>query len=176
VDRDGTLNVDLHYIDDPRRLDLYRGVGRGIQLLHQHGFRVVVVTNQSGVARKLYTEATVHALHERLKELLAREGTYLDAIYYCPHAPEDKCACRKPGVELFRRAEKDLHLHLPSSAIIGDRFLDVEAGRQLGLLTALVPEPGHEATYAAERAARPAPPDLEAPDFLSACHRLLARG
>lgn len=176
VDRDGTLNVDLRYLSDPSKLELYRGVGQGVRLLNQHHFLVICVTNQSGIGRGLYTESSVIALHARLQELLAREGAHLDGVYFCPHAPEAGCACRKPGVALFQQAAEDFGIHLPSSAIIGDRQLDVQAGRTLGLLTAYVPEPGRETAYAEDWKATPVVPDIRAESFMAACHRVLARG
>lgn len=176
VDRDGTLNPDLHYLADPARLELYRGVPEAIGLLRRHGFRVICVTNQSGVERGFYTADDVDRIHARLQELLARGGSTIDAFYYCPHAPERGCACRKPGTELFERAERDLGLQFPGSAVIGDRDLDIEAGERLGLLTVLVPQVGHERETAREMAASGAHSDLTAPNFRSAVQRILNCG
>jgi histidinol-phosphate phosphatase family protein len=173
LDRDGTLNVDLKYISDPGQLELFKGVAQGLRLLADHGFLLVVVTNQSGISRGLYTHETVANLHKRLQELLAKEGVRIDRFYYCPHAPADACLCRKPGIELFNKAAKDLSIHIPSSAIIGDKPLDVEAGRKLGLLTALVRTQDFQ--LAPEDAAKDSA-DIEAPSFLGACERILARG
>ena len=176
VDRDGTLNVDLRYMRDPARLELYRGVPRALRLLHQHGFQVVVVTNQSGIVRGLYTDEDVAAIHARLQERLAQHGTGVDAFYYCPHAPEDGCVCRKPNPGLFQRAASDLGLDLGSSAIIGDRLLDVQAGQRLGLLTAYVPEPGERMRYPEEVPLARASADICAPTFFEAALRVMARG
>ncbi len=176
VDRDGTLNPDLHYLKEAERLELFRGVGRALRLAHEHGELVVCVTNQSGIERGLYTEQDVHRIHARLNELLAPAGARVDAFYYCPHAPERGCACRKPGTALFERARDELGLDLAASSIVGDRSIDVEAGRKLGLLTALVLSPGHETDVAQELLRRNVVADLIAYSFEGAVARVLARG
>ncbi len=176
VDRDGTLNPDLHYLSDPARVEVFRGVAEGIRLLRSHGYLVVCVTNQSGIERGFYNDADVRGIHERLNGILGREGAQVDRFYYCPHAPESGCPCRKPGVELFERARYELGIEFAPSAIVGDRSLDVEAGEKLGLLTVLVPAPGHAAETADEIRTRGARPDLVAPSFRSAALRILHRG
>jgi D-glycero-D-manno-heptose 1,7-bisphosphate phosphatase len=176
VDRDGTLVVDRHYMKDPGQIELLRGVAQGVSLLRAHHFPVIVVSNQSGIERGLYTQEDVEAIHRRIQELLAREGTQLDAFYYCPHAPETKCPCRKPGTALFERAAEERHLDLRSSAMLGDRGLDVEAGKELGMLTAYVPEPGAREHFPVEVLEAQGRADIFASSFLSACHRILARG
>ena len=176
VDRDGTLNPDLHYLKDSDRLELFRGVGSALRLVRERGDLVVCVTNQSGIDRGLYTPEDVQRIHQRLNELLGRAGARVDAFYFCPHAPERGCACRKPGTELFERARADLGLDLGASAFIGDRLVDIEAGRRLGVLTALVRTPGHEAEVDAELARAHAVADVAADSFAGAVHRLLSRG
>jgi D-glycero-D-manno-heptose 1,7-bisphosphate phosphatase len=176
VDRDGTLNPDLRYMSDPDRLELYPGVGEAIRLAHLHGFEVVCVTNQSGIERGYYSAEDVDRMHDRLNALLHRSGTQVDGFYYCPHTPEHGCACRKPGVELFERASRDFSIDLLSSAIIGDRALDILAGHRLGLLSVFVPSPGHETESRREIKAHSASPDMEGSTFLIAMCRLLARG
>ena len=176
VDRDGTLNPDLHYLRDADRLELFRGVGDALSLAHDHGFLTVCVTNQSGVERGLYSAEDVDRIHARLNERLRPHRARIDAFYYCPHAPDRGCACRKPGTLLFERARDDLGIDLGSSAIVGDRGLDIEAGRRIGLLTALVPRPGREAATAAEMSERGVAPDLVAGTFENAVLRILSRG
>jgi D-glycero-D-manno-heptose 1,7-bisphosphate phosphatase len=176
VDRDGTLNPDLHYLSDAARVEVFRGVGEGLRLLRAHGFLVVCVTNQSGIERGFYTEADVDAIHARINALLAPMGAGVDRFYYCPHAPGTNCRCRKPGVELFERANHDLGIDFASSAIIGDRGLDVEAGETLGLLTVLVPAPGHETAGLEEAATGKVRPDVVASSFRAAALHILQRG
>ena len=176
VDRDGTLNPDLHYLKDADRLELFRGVGNALSLAHDHGFLVVCVTNQSGVERGFYTAEDVDRIHLRLNELLRPYRAHVDAFYYCPHAPETRCECRKPGTLLFRQARDDWHIDFGTSAIVGDRELDVEAGRELGLLTAVVTPPGHDDDTLHELIRSRGGADVNARSFSSAVLRVLARG
>ncbi|MGA7649194.1 MAG: D-glycero-alpha-D-manno-heptose-1,7-bisphosphate 7-phosphatase [Thermoplasmata archaeon] len=176
VDRDGTLNPDLHYMREAERLELFRGVGNALSLAHDHGFLVICVTNQSGVERGFYSRAEVERIHERLNELLRPHRARVDAFYYCPHAPETHCECRKPGTLLFRQARDEWNIDMATSAIVGDRDLDVEAGRDLGLLTAVVATPGHEGepTYRLLRDSGAV--DMITGSFSNAVLRILARG
>ncbi len=176
TDRDGTLNPDLHYLKEAERLDLFRGVGDALSLARQHGYLVICVTNQSGVDRGLYTREDVERVHRRLNELLRRKRAEIDGFYYCPHAPERHCACRKPGTLLFEEAQRDWNIDFSSSAIVGDRRLDIEAGRKLGLLTALVPNRTRTEESFAEFAKGDLSPDLLAGTFENAVLRILARG
>ena len=176
VDRDGTVNPDLRYLKDAERLEVFRGVAEAVRLLHQHGYLVVCVTNQSGIERGFYTVQDVERIHRRVNEILRTEAAAIDAFYYCPHASETGCRCRKPGTELFERAERDLGIVRSGSAIIGDRGLDIEAGNRLGLLTALVPSPGHQAEVDQELHVRGVRPDILAPTMRAAAARILAIG
>ncbi|MGD0257361.1 MAG: HAD family hydrolase [Thermoplasmata archaeon] len=176
VDRDGTLNPDLHYLREADRVELYRGVGSALSLAHRHGYLVVCVTNQSGIDRGFYTREDVEQIHARVNHLLDAEGTRVDAFYYCPHAPEARCRCRKPETGLFEDAARDHRIDFGSSAMVGDRPLDIESGRRLGLLTALVVPPGHEESLRQETRALGIQPDLVASNLLGAVLRVLARG
>ena len=176
VDRDGTLNPDLHYLKEADRLELNRGVGDALSLVHDHGYLIVCVTNQSGIERGLYTREDVERIHARLNERLAPYRARIDAFYYCPHAPESKCACRKPGTGLFEQARSDWNIDFGSSTVVGDRALDVVAGRALGMLTALVVPRGHERDVDEELAASRVFPDIRSDAFPTAVYRVLARG
>ncbi len=176
VDRDGTVNPDLRYLSDAHRLEVYRGVAEATRLLHSHGYLVICVTNQSGIERGFYTLEDVERIHARVNEILAKEGGGIDAFYYCPHAPETGCRCRKPGTELFERATAAFSLDLGASAIIGDRSLDIEAGQRLGLLTVLVPSAGHDAEVAREMRDRGLRSDRMALSFRQAAAHVMARG
>ncbi|MGD0249908.1 MAG: HAD family hydrolase [Thermoplasmata archaeon] len=176
VDRDGTLNPDLHYLKDAGRLELCRGVGDALSLAHDHGYLIVCVTNQSGIERGFYTAEDVHRIHARLNALLRPHRAHVDAFYFCPHAPEHGCDCRKPRIGLFEQAGREWNIEFASSAVVGDRALDVEAGRTLGLLTALVPPRGHLEEVVAEMAGRGVTSDVVADSFSAAVGRILARG
>jgi histidinol-phosphate phosphatase family protein len=173
VDRDGTLNPDFHCLSDPDRYEFLPGVIQGLRLLREHGYRVICVTNQSGIGRGFFTEATLRAIHERINLRLRQGGAGIDAFYYCPHRPEDGCACRKPGTELFVRAERDHRLDLQNSAIIGDRALEMEVGTTLGLRSVFVPERGLERMMEEELRERGSRPDFRAGTFLGAALLLL---
>jgi D-glycero-D-manno-heptose 1,7-bisphosphate phosphatase len=176
VDRDGTLNPDLRYLREADRIELFRGVGDALALAHDHGFLVICVTNQSGVERGFYTRQDVDRIHERLNELLRPHRAGVDAFYYCPHVPETHCKCRKPGTLLFRQARDEWNVDFATSAIVGDRSLDVEAGRKLGLLTAYVSQPGHDEDPALASVRGGGDVDVEAGSFASAVFRILACG
>jgi D-glycero-D-manno-heptose 1,7-bisphosphate phosphatase len=176
VDRDGTLNPDVHYLADSERVEIIAGVSEGIRWFQQHGFLVICVTNQSGIERGLYSAEDVEAIHRRLNARLAAEGARIDAYYYCPHAPETGCSCRKPGTLLFERARTVWNLDFPTSAIVGDRAPDMEVGGKLGLLSAFVPERGSPPGEEKELARLGLTPEVAAESFLGAASRILARG
>ena len=145
LDRDGTLNSGGPYLDKAERLRLFDGVGSAIARLNAQRLKVVVVTNQSGVARDYFTESTLNTIHQKLEELLFRDGAHLDGIYYCPHHPKigvfpyrKICNCRKPGTGLFEQAALDLGIGLSDSYVVGDRILDLEAGKRVGAKLVLV--------------------------------------
>ncbi|WP_069804106.1 D-glycero-alpha-D-manno-heptose-1,7-bisphosphate 7-phosphatase [Thermogemmatispora onikobensis] len=145
LDRDGTLVQPVHYPRRPEDLHLYEAIAPGLRLLQALGYVLVVVTNQSGLARGYFTEAALEEMHAYLRRELAREGVYLAAIYYCPHHPEGRipalaiqCNCRKPQPGLLLRAAAELRLDLTRSWFVGDILDDVEAGNRAGCRTVLV--------------------------------------
>lgn len=145
LDRDGTLVHARHYPSRPDQLMIYDGIGEGLRALQAAGFRLVVVTNQAGIARGYFTEEDLDAMHQHLRGEMARMGVWLDAIYYCPHhidgaipALAVHCECRKPRPGMLRRAATDLRLDLERSWLVGDILDDIEAGRRAGCRTVLV--------------------------------------
>lgn len=176
TDRDGTLNPDLHYLSDPERIEILPGVIQGIARLREHGYLVLCVTNQSGIGRGFFTPARLEEIHWRIAARLEAAGAPLDGFYYCPHRPEDRCACRKPGVALFLQAAQQHGLDLASCAIIGDRVLDMEVGRTLGMVSAFVPERGLESNAREELRLRGSFPELTAGSFLGAALQILSLG
>jgi len=138
LDRDGTIMRDVHYCCDVRNVEILPGVAPGIKLLNDSGFRVVVATNQSGIGRGLLDEEVLRRIHQRMLLRLLREGAMVDAIYHCPHGPDDGCECRKPRAGLLRRAAQELGLDLERSFMVGDSLRDIEAGREAGCRTAIV--------------------------------------
>jgi D-glycero-D-manno-heptose 1,7-bisphosphate phosphatase len=134
LDRDGTLIQERDYLADPEGVSLLPGVPEALGLLAGAGFVLVVVTNQSGIARGLYTLDDYHAVAHRLDEELRRTGVELDATYFCPHHPEitGPCECRKPKTGMHVRAARELGLDLPGSYFVGDRQKDVAPAATLG--------------------------------------------
>lgn len=138
LDRDGTVNRDTSYIKTPDELSLLPGVVEAMARLKRAGATLVLVTNQSGVARGLFTVETLKTVHAKLLALLEAGGGALDAIYFCPHHPDDGCLCRKPGTAMAERAAADLGLDLSASYVVGDQTRDIEMGRRIGSRTVLV--------------------------------------
>jgi histidinol-phosphate phosphatase family protein len=140
LDRDGTLIKEVDYLNDPDQVELIPGAGEALKALGAAGFSLVLVTNQSGVARGLFNLETLDRIHERLTELLHEAGTSLDGIYTCNHHPDfgAPCSCRKPEPGLLLQAAQDLQLDLKRSWMIGDAARDLEAGRRAGTESLLV--------------------------------------
>jgi D-glycero-D-manno-heptose 1,7-bisphosphate phosphatase len=147
LDRDGTINQsppEGEYVASPSEVCLLPGAGEAIRLLNEHGAKVVVITNQRGIALGRMTEVDLAAVNERLEADLARQGAHLDGIVHCPHEVGE-CECRKPGTGMFERAAREIEgVSIAGGAMVGDTAKDVEAGRRLGLTTARIgsPDPG----------------------------------
>ena len=138
LDRDKTLNEDPGYLSDPTAMRLLPGVLEGLSSLQARGLRLVLISNQAGVGRGYFSEATMWAVHARLEQLLAADGVHLDAAYYCQHAPWDGCACRKPQPGMLLQAARELNIDLAASFMVGDKLADVEAGRHAKCATILI--------------------------------------
>ena len=145
IDRDGTLIEEVGYLDRVERVELYPWTIDAVRALNRAGFRVVLATNQSGVARGFFTEAVVDDVHQHIARLLESGGARIDAYYYCPHHPDGKveqyavrCDCRKPARGLVDRAARELGIDPAQSFVIGDRWLDVELARTVGARGVLV--------------------------------------
>ncbi|MBU0681786.1 MAG: D-glycero-beta-D-manno-heptose 1,7-bisphosphate 7-phosphatase [Proteobacteria bacterium] len=134
LDRDGTINEQMGYINHIDRFQMLPGAASAIRTLNDGKVPVVVVTNQSGLARGYFPLALLDAVHEKMKDALAREGAHVDGIYICPHHPEAKdkqyrleCTCRKPKTGLFEQAARELGIDLRKSYVVGDRWSDLKA-------------------------------------------------
>jgi D-glycero-D-manno-heptose 1,7-bisphosphate phosphatase len=145
LDRDGTMIEEVGYLDRPERLQLYPWSSIAIRALNRAGIRVVMVTNQSGIARGFFDEAMVERIHARMKQLLAAGGATIDAYYYCPHHPDGSmakyaraCDCRKPAPGLVERARRELGVDPRRSFTVGDRWIDVALARTVGARGILV--------------------------------------
>ena len=138
LDRDGTIIEEREYLSDSAGVKLIPGAGAALRELKKMGFSLVVITNQSGIARGFFSAAVLQEIHARLEQLLAEAGVRLDGIYICPHRPEDDCRCRKPKLGLMQQAASDLGFTPEHSIVIGDKASDVEMGRNAGAITFLV--------------------------------------
>jgi len=145
LDRDGVINVEVEYLSDPDRVALIPGVAAAIAEVNRAGVPVVVVTNQSGIARGTYGAPELAAVTARLGQLLGAAGARVDATYHCPHHPAGSirelailCDCRKPGPKLVLDAARDLDLDVPRSVLVGDKASDLGAARAAGCAAVLV--------------------------------------
>lgn len=139
LDRDGTLIRDVGYLRRPEQIEILPGVPEALLLLHEHGFKIVVVTNQSGIARGFFSEDELKEIHQALGKKLAAHNVVLDGIYYCPHHPTEgvepyrtSCGCRKPKDGLTRQAVRELKLDLGRSYVVGDKPSDIELAVRIG--------------------------------------------
>jgi D-glycero-D-manno-heptose 1,7-bisphosphate phosphatase len=127
LDRDGTIIVDKIYLKDPDGVEFAPGAVEGLRLLRDAGFALVLITNQSGIARGYFGETTLRRVHDRLEAMLAAEGLGLEAIYFCPHGPDQGCACRKPAPGMALAAMRDLGFSPDQAVFIGDSDADMGA-------------------------------------------------
>ncbi len=169
LDRDGTVNVEVGYLSDLNQLKLIPGAGEAIRRLNAAGLKVVLVTNQSGVARGYFTESFVRETHTLLEQMLQKEGARFDGVYYCPHHPRagnshytTACDCRKPGTGLIDRAARDLAIDVKMSFVVGDKWSDVELGQRAGARSILV-----RSGFAPDDPGNARPGHLRDPDFIA---------
>lgn len=132
LDRDDTILNDPGYLSDPEKVCFLPGAIKGLLAFHRAGWPLVIVSNQSGLGRGLITPSQLEAVHRRLKEELKAHDILLSGIYFCPHAPEQNCSCRKPKPELAMRAAADLGLSLKKAIVVGDKESDLELGKRIG--------------------------------------------
>jgi D-glycero-D-manno-heptose 1,7-bisphosphate phosphatase len=138
LDRDGTINKEVGYLDDPADLHLIPGAAKAIRLLNEAGIPTIVVSNQAGVGRGYFSATTVTAIHEQLAKQLAVQGAHLNDIYYCPHHPNEGCDCRKPKSGMLLQAAQEHSIDVRQAFVVGDKASDLDAGRRVGCRTVLV--------------------------------------
>lgn len=177
LDKDGTLVDNVPYNIDPAQVRLCKGVVEGLQLLQRQGYRLFVVTNQSGVARGLFPESALAPLFTHIRQLLARESVSIDGFYYCPHHVDGvvgeyahACNCRKPQPGMLHHAAMEHKLDLAASWMIGDILHDVECGRRAGCRTVLI-DNGNETEWHSSALRKP---HCIAPDMLAAAAMICA--
>lgn len=167
LDRDGTLIEEVSYLSRVEDLIVFPFAAGALASLKERGFLIVVVTNQSGIGRGIYDEATMHAIHDAIQ---AEVNNAIDAFYFCPHLPCDGCSCRKPLTGMLETAAADLNIDIERSWMIGDKRVDIEVGRRSGARTALVLT-GYGRQH---RASLEFEPDLTADDLGAAAAEIAA--
>ncbi len=182
LDRDGTINEQMGYINHVSRFHLLAGVGAAIRRLNEHNIPVVVVTNQSGLARGYFPASLLDQVHQLMQAQLAAEGARIDGLYVCPHHPEAKeeryrvrCDCRKPGTGLLEQAAREMDLDLARSFMVGDRWSDLECGARVGATPILVLTGYGRGDHAYIGPAKQLQPALVAEDLAAAVDWILAR-
>ncbi len=182
LDRDGTINEDTGYVSGPDELMIYPWTAEAIRLINDAGAKAIIITNQSGVARGFYSEETLAEIHARLKDELAREGAFLDGIYYCPHHPRvgdrryrTRCECRKPATALLDQAAADHKIDVDRSWVIGDKASDIRMAAEAGARAALVLT-GYGSETIARRDLWPCAPEIVSENLLLAVRLILTRG
>jgi D-glycero-D-manno-heptose 1,7-bisphosphate phosphatase len=138
LDRDGTIIVDRGYLNDPNQLEFLPGAVEGLRLLHEQGFRLIVITNQSVIGRGHLSTEGLHKIHEHLDRMIAAVGARIEAYYFCPHMPNAGCACRKPSPGLLTRAARELGFEVSSAIVVGDKTSDIELGQKAGIPAILI--------------------------------------
>ena len=169
LDRDGVLNQDNPegYVRKPEEFILLPGVLDALRLIQSLGYKLIIVTNQSGVGRNYYTLQDMHNVHDKMHFLMKEASITLDGLYFCPHAPEERCLCRKPETAMLEQAKEDHQLDLTHSVLIGDKTSDIEAGRRVGCKTILV-----KTGYGGQDGRCPVEPDIVVKNLWEAAQQL----
>jgi D-glycero-D-manno-heptose 1,7-bisphosphate phosphatase len=180
MDRDGTLNEEVGYITDPAQFRLFDFAADAVRRVNEAGWRAIVLTNQSGIARGYFTEEFLRGIHRSMEETLRLQDARLDAIYYCAHHPEfgaapfrRDCACRKPKPGLIEQAVKDFALDPTECFVIGDRYRDVEMGHSARARSVMVMTGHGRDEYEAESGRWPRQPEFVAENLLDAVKWIL---
>ncbi len=176
LDRDGTIGEELGYVNHIDRFQIFPFAAEAIRQLNQADIPVIVVTNQSGIARNIFPESLVHEVHKKMVGELAKGGAWIDAIYFCPHKTEDSCECRKPNPGLILRAAREHGLDLPVSWVVGDRYADLEMGHAAGARGILVMSGYGRGEYELHRSTWPRQPDAVAENLSDAVRHILQTG
>lgn len=181
LDRDGTINHEVNYLKDVTQFELIDGAARGIKLLNQAGLKVIVITNQAGVARGFLTECQLHTIHQVMFEKLQHHQATIDAVYYCPHHPTEgiepyrrECDCRKPSPGMLTQAAKEIDVDLSRSFVVGDKLSDIAAGYQAGCTTVLV-RTGYGNEISQNLSTESLQPDFVAANLLEASEWIVTR-
>ena len=138
LDRDGTIIEEKDFIKSPDQIEFIPGSIDAIKMLRSLGYKIVVISNQSGIGRGILTEKMVSDVNQSFLRRLEDHGAPIDGLYFCPHHPEDNCDCRKPKTGMIERAVRELELDLKDAVVIGDKLADIQLGKNIGATTVLV--------------------------------------
>lgn len=173
VDRDGTLIEEVGYLNHISRFRMFPFVAAALRCLNQAGYPVIVVSNQSGVARGHFPGALLEEVNQKMTQQLSEMGARIDAVYYCPHASLENCSCRKPKIGMLERAVREHGIDLQRSFVVGDRYVDIELARNARARGVLVRTGYGEGELAWYSAKWPAPPDFVAENLAQATDWIL---
>jgi D-glycero-D-manno-heptose 1,7-bisphosphate phosphatase len=176
LDRDGTISEEMGYVNHVDRLQVFPFAAAAIAELNRAGIPVIVITNQSGVARNMFPESLVRRVHEKMIAALAAGGARVDGIYFCPHKTEDSCNCRKPSPGLLERAARENNLDLTRSWTVGDRYADLEMAHATGGRGVLVMTGYGRGEYELHHDVWPRQPDAVAENLTDAVRYILSDG
>lgn len=169
IDRDGVINQDLgKYITKPEDFLFLPNAVEALKKLYKSEYKVIIITNQGGIGKGIYTKEDMEAIHEKMHKLLKEKDVEIDGLYYCPHHPNENCECRKPRIGMVKKAIKEHDIDVKNSFFIGDKTSDIKAGKDAGCKTFLVKTgyAGHDKAYDAE-------PDFVVSDLLEAVNKIL---
>ncbi|TXT65287.1 MAG: D-glycero-beta-D-manno-heptose-1,7-bisphosphate 7-phosphatase [Promethearchaeota archaeon] len=140
LDRDGVINKEVNYLSDPNEFKLLDGTIEALRIFQKKGYLLIVITNQSGLARGYFSVETLNKIHDKMRRLLKEKGIRLDDIIYCPHHPDftGECECRKPKPGMILEAQESFNINIGSSYMVGDKLSDIEAGQLAGCKTVLL--------------------------------------
>ncbi|MFC1454917.1 D-glycero-alpha-D-manno-heptose-1,7-bisphosphate 7-phosphatase [Candidatus Undinarchaeota archaeon] len=169
LDRDGTIIKDKNYIKDPNDIEFFEGTIDTLKRLSDSGYQLVIISNQSGVGRGILTIEQMNEVNKKLMNTFDRAGIKFAGAYYCSHAPEDKCPCRKPNTGLIEKAKQDLEIDFTESWFVGDKSVDVALGEKIGVRTILL-----HTGYAGKDTEQGAKPDFEAETIKEAADIILS--
>jgi D-glycero-D-manno-heptose 1,7-bisphosphate phosphatase len=176
LDRDGTIAEEMGYVNHVDRLQIFPYAAEAIRRLNQAEIPVIVVTNQSGIARNIFPESLVHEVHKKMVAELAAAGAWIDAIYFCPHKSEDVCECRKPNPGMLERAAREHGLDLAASWVVGDRYADLEMAYAAGARGILVMTGYGRGEYDLHRSTWPKQPDVVTENLKDAVRHIMQNG
>ena len=169
LDRDGTIIEDKVFLGNPDGIVFFPGAFEAIKILKKLGYKIVVISNQSGIGRGILTEKMVNEVNECFLRSLKEKEAPVDALYFCPHHPDDNCDCRKPKTGMIKKAATELKLDLKDAVVIGDHLCDIELGKNIGAKTVLVLT-GHGKKELDESENAGIKPDFVAKDLLEAAN------